>query len=154
MLGYWGKPEETSAAISADGWLHTGDAGFLDEEGYVFLHDRIKDMIVSGGENIYPAEVENILLSHSRVADAAVIGVPDDKWGETVKAIIVRQPGDENPKGDLESELIQHCRAHLAHYKCPTSVDFAETLPRNPSGKILKRELREPYWKGRDRLVQ
>lgn len=154
MLGYWAKPEETSAAIDSDGWLRTGDAGFLDQEGYVFLHDRIKDMIVSGGENIYPAEVENILLGHPRVADAAVIGVPDDRWGETVKAIVVRQPGDDDAGEKLQAELIEHCRAHLAHYKCPSSVDFAATLPRNPSGKILKRELREPYWRGRDRKVQ
>ena len=154
MLGYWGKPEETSAAIDSDGWLRTGDAGFLDEEGYVFLHDRIKDMIVSGGENIYPAEVENVLLGHPRVADAAVIGVPDDRWGETVKAIVVPQAGDGDTGEKLQAELIEHCRAHLAHYKCPTSVDFAATLPRNPSGKILKRELREPYWKDHDRKVR
>lgn len=160
MLGYWGKPEETSAAVDSEGWLRTGDAGFLDEEGYVFLHDRIKDMVVSGGENVYPAEVENVLLSHAEVADAAVIGVPDDRWGETVKAIVVRpaagSKGESTSEDDkrLKAELIEHCRAHLAHYKCPTSVDFASTLPRNPSGKILKRELREPYWQGRDRKVQ
>jgi long-chain acyl-CoA synthetase len=157
MLGYWGKPEETAAAIDSDGWLRTGDAGFLDDEGFVFLHDRIKDMIVSGGENVYPAEIENILLSHPAVADAAVIGVPDDRWGETVKAIVVRPPAGAADSGDdekLKLELIEHCRAHLAHYKCPTSVDFAASLPRNPSGKILKRELREPYWQGRDRKVQ
>ena len=158
MLGYWGKPEETSAAIDSDGWLRTGDAGFLDEEGYVFLHDRIKDMIVSGGENVYPAEVENILLSHPNVADAAVIGVPDERWGETVKAIVVRSPASDGATSSedeekLKPELIEHCRAHLAHYKCPTSVEFALTLPRNPSGKVLKRELREPYWKGHDRKV-
>jgi long-chain acyl-CoA synthetase len=160
MLGYWGKPEETAAAIDSDGWLRTGDAGFIDDEGYVFLHDRIKDMIVSGGENVYPAEVENILLSQSEVADAAVIGVPDDRWGETVKAIVVRRAaGSENEAGEesdeaLKAELIEYCRTHLAHYKCPTSVDFVSSLPRNPSGKILKRELRDPYWQGRDRRVQ
>jgi long-chain acyl-CoA synthetase len=160
MLGYWGKADETSSAIDSDGWLRTGDAGFLDDEGYVYLHDRIKDMIVSGGENVYPAEVENILLGHGEVADAAAIGVPDDRWGETVKAIVVRTAGDSdrapNSQDDdqLKAELIEHCRAHLAHYKCPTSVDFATSLPRNPSGKILKRELREPYWQGRDRKVQ
>jgi acyl-CoA synthetase (AMP-forming)/AMP-acid ligase II len=160
MLGYWGKPDETSSAIDSDGWLRTGDAGFLDDEGYVYLHDRIKDMIVTGGENVYPAEVENILLAHGEVADAAVIGVPDDRWGETVKAIVVRKAGesDGTPSSQdddqLKAELIEHCRTHLAHYKCPTSVDFASSLPRNPSGKILKRELREPYWQGRDRKVQ
>jgi long-chain acyl-CoA synthetase len=121
----------------------------LDDEGYLYLHDRIKDMVVSGGENIYPAEVENVLLAVPGVADAAVIGVPDDNWGETVKAMVVRAPGsDVGPEA-----IIAFCRERLAHYKCPTSVDFVEVLPRNPSGKILKRELREPYWVGRERRV-
>ncbi|HEX3981007.1 MAG TPA: fatty acid--CoA ligase, partial [Acidimicrobiales bacterium] len=131
------------------GWLRTGDAGYLDEEDYLFLHDRIKDMVVSGGENIYPAEVENVLLAVSGVLDAAVIGVPDDTWGETVKAVVVRDPDAELSADDV----ITFCRGRLAHYKCPTSVDFVDTLPRNPSGKILKRELREPYWVGRQRRV-
>jgi long-chain acyl-CoA synthetase len=149
MLGYWEKPEETASTILDGGWLRTGDAGYLDDEGYLFLHDRIKDMIVSGAENIYPAEVENVLLGVPGVVDAAVIGVPDDTWGETVKAMIVRVPGE-----DVTAEaVIALCRDRLAHYKCPTSVDFVETLPRNPSGKILKRELREPYWVGRERRV-
>jgi long-chain acyl-CoA synthetase len=153
MLGYWQKPDETAAAIDADGWLRTGDAGFLDDEGYVFLHDRIKDMIVTGGENVYPAEIENVLLSHSAVADAAVIGVPDELWGEAVKAIVVRGTAVEAPDEVLAKEIIEHCRSHLANYKCPKSVDFAASLPRNPSGKILKRELREPYWRGGERRI-
>jgi len=149
MLGYWAKPEETSRTISEDGWLRTGDAGFMDDGGYLYLHDRIKDMVVSGGENIYPAEVENVLLAHPRVVDAAVIGVPDETWGEGVKAIVVRSPG-----GDLDgAELIEFCRSRLAHYKCPKSVDFVDSLPRNPSGKVLKRELREPYWQDSERRV-
>jgi long-chain acyl-CoA synthetase len=149
MAGYWRKPEETAATIDADGWLRTGDAGYLDADGYLFLHDRIKDMVVSGGENIYPAEVENVLLSHQSVVDAAVIGVPDPKWGETVKAIIVLAPGESLD----EALLIAHCRDRLAHYKCPTSVDVTDALPRNPSGKVLKRELRAPYWAGKERSI-
>jgi acyl-CoA synthetase (AMP-forming)/AMP-acid ligase II len=149
MLGYWEKPEETAGTIVADGWLRTGDAGYLDDEGYLFLHDRIKDMVVSGGENIYPAEVENVLLGIAGIADAAVIGVPDDSWGETVKAVVVRDAGSDIGA----EEIITFCRDRLAHYKCPTSVDFADVLPRNPSGKVLKRELREPYWLGRERRV-
>jgi long-chain acyl-CoA synthetase len=149
MVGYWQKPDETATTILDGGWLRTGDAGYLDGEGYLFLHDRIKDMVVSGGENIYPAEVENVLLAVPGVADAAVIGVPDDTWGETVKAIVVREPG-----ADVDAQaVIAFCRDRLAHYKCPTSVDFTDTLPRNPSGKILKRELREPFWAGRERRV-
>ncbi len=154
MLGYWEKPEETRHVIDADRWLRTGDAGYIDDEGYLFLSDRIKDMIVSGGENVYPAEVENVLLSHVAVSDAAAIGVPDDRWGETVKAIVVPAVNVSSADRDaLALEIIEYCRGRLAHYKCPTSVDFAEVLPRNPSGKILKRELREPYWRGRDRHI-
>ncbi len=153
MAGYWNKPEATGAVLSDDGWFRTGDAGWVDAEGYVFLHDRIKDMIVSGGENVYPAEVENALLSHAAVADAAVIGIPDDKWGETVKAIVVRAPGAPGDGELLVADIIAATRERLAHYKCPTSVDFVDVLPRNPSGKILKRELRRPYWAGRERNV-
>jgi long-chain acyl-CoA synthetase len=149
MKGYWNKPEETARAFTPDGWFKTGDAGFLDEERYIFLTDRVKDMIVSGGENVYPAEVENALSGHPGIEDVAVIGVPDDKWGETVKAIVVRGPGT-NP---TPQEIMEYARARLARYKCPTSVDFVEALPRNPSGKILKRALREPYWKGRERRI-
>ncbi len=149
MAGYWGKREETVATVDTDGWLRTGDAGYLDDEGYLYLHDRIKDMIVTGGENVYPAEVENVLLSHPCVGDAAVIGVPDERWGETVKAIVVPSPG---VSFDAAS-VIAHCREYLAHYKAPTSVDLTEALPRNPSGKILKRELRAPYWVDRARSI-
>ena len=153
MLGYWNKPEETAAVLSSDGWFRTGDAGWLTEDGYLFLHDRIKDMIVSGGENVFPAEVENALSAHPSVADAAVIGVPDDRWGETVKAVVVRAPGAGEDDDTLAADLIASTRELLAHYKCPTSVDFVEALPRNPSGKVLKRELRSPYWEGQERNI-
>lgn len=149
MKGYWNRPEETARTITPDGWLTTGDAGYLDEEGYVFLTDRVKDMIISGGENVYPAEVESVLADHPDVADVAVIGVPDDRWGETVKAVVVPRPGSA-PVGEA---IIAFARARLAHYKCPTSVDVVGALPRNPSGKLLKRELREPYWKGYERRI-
>jgi long-chain acyl-CoA synthetase len=152
MAGYWERPEETLACINQEAWLRTGDAGYLDPDGYLFLHDRVKDMIVTGGENVYPAEIENALFSHPAVADVAVIGVPDEKWGETVKAVVVLAPGIE-PSPDTGSELISHSRERLAHYKCPTSVDFIDALPRNPSGKVLKRQLREPYWQGRERAI-
>ncbi len=153
MLGYWNKRDETAAVLSDDGWFRTGDAGWIDQEGYLFLHDRIKDMIVSGGENVYPAEVENALLAHPDVADAAVIGVPDDRWGETVKAIVVRTAGASDDDEALAADIIAATRDRLAHYKCPTSVDFVDALPRNPTGKILKRELRAPYWEGRERNI-
>jgi long-chain acyl-CoA synthetase len=147
--GYWAKPEDTRTSFPDGGWFRSGDAGYLDEQGYLFLTDRIKDMIVSGGENIYPIEIENVLSGHPAVIESAVIGVPSERWGETVKAIVVRTPGATV----TEDELIAFCRDRIAHYKCPTSVDFAESLPRNPSGKLLKRELREPHWQGRDRAI-
>ncbi len=149
MAGYWHAPEETAKTITADGWLRTGDAGYIDADGFLYLHDRVKDVIVSGGENIYPAEVENVLMGHPAVADAAVIGVPDERWGETVKAVVVPEGGSAPVPG----EIIAFARERLAHYKCPTSVDVVEALPRNPSGKVLKRELREPYWRGLDRRI-
>ena len=148
MKGYWNLPEETQKAIRGE-WCYTGDAGYLDEEGYLYIQDRVKDMIISGGENIYPAEVESVLFGHPSVADVAVIGVPDDKWGEAVKAIVVKKPGREI----TAEEIIAYARERIAHYKTPKSVDFIEALPRNPSGKILKRELRKPYWEGRTRQV-
>jgi acyl-CoA synthetase (AMP-forming)/AMP-acid ligase II len=149
MRGYWNLPEATAATIDAEGWLRTGDAGYLDEDGYLYIHDRVKDMIISGGENVYPAEVENAIYSHPAVADVAVIGVPDAKWGEAVKACVVVKPGQSLS----EAEVIAHARQHIAGYKCPKSVDFIAALPRNPSGKILRRELRAPYWEGKERPI-
>ncbi|MDY6998320.1 MAG: long-chain-fatty-acid--CoA ligase [Actinomycetota bacterium] len=140
--GYWNNPGATADTLRPDGWLRTGDAGYLGQDGYLYLHDRIKDMIVSGGENVYPAEVENVLMTHPGIADAAVIGVPDERWGEAVKAVVVRSPGATPSAQDL----IDFARARLGGFKLPKSVDFVEALPRNPSGKLLKRELREPYW--------
>ena len=149
MAGYWHQPDETARTVTADGWLRTGDAGYADAEGWLYLHDRIKDMIVSGAENVYPAEVENVLMAHPGVTDAAVIGVPDERWGETVRACVVADPAAP-PSAD---ELIAWCRERLAHFKCPRSVDFLAALPRNPSGKVLKRDLRAPYWEGRTRAI-
>ena len=154
MKGYWSNPKATEEVYpegrDADGigFFRTGDAGYMNE-GFLYIHDRVKDMIVSGGENVYPAEIENVLMSHPAIADAAVIGVPSDKWGETVKAILVDGAG----AAASDAKLIAYCRERLAHYKCPTSFNRVEALPRNPSGKILKTELREPYWVGRTRRI-
>jgi len=148
MKGYWGRPEATAAAIRG-GWFHSGDAGYFDADGYLFIHDRLKDMIVSGGENVYPAEVENAVFGHPAVADVAVIGVPDEKWGEAVKAVVVLKPGAEV----ATDKLIAFVRERIAGYKVPKSIDFVSALPRNPSGKVLRRELRAPYWAGRERQV-
>jgi acyl-CoA synthetase (AMP-forming)/AMP-acid ligase II len=149
MGGYWGRPEATAAAITTDGWLRSGDGGHLDADGYLYVTDRIKDMIVSGGENIYPAEIESAICDHPDVAEAAVIGIPDDKWGEAVKAVVVMKPG----KQASATDIINFTRERIAGFKTPKSVDFLEALPRNPSGKILRRNLREPYWAGKDRQV-
>ncbi len=149
MSRYWNNADATADTVDADGWLRTGDAGYLDEDGYLYIHDRVKDMIISGGENIYPAEVENAVYAHPKVADVAVIGVPDEKWGEAVKACVVVKDGENLS----EADIIAHARTHIAGYKCPKSVDFIAALPRNPSGKILRRELRAPYWEGKDRGV-
>ena len=148
MKGYWNQPEATAESIDEDGWFRSGDAGYL-EDGFMFIHDRVKDMIVSGGENVYPAEVENALMGHEGIADVAVVGVPDDRWGEVGKAFVV-PAGDTAPSAE---EVIAFARERLAGFKCPASVEFLEAIPRNPSGKILKRELRDPYWEGRDRQV-
>ncbi len=146
---YWRNPEATAEAFWPDGWFRTGDAGYMDADGYVFLKDRIKDLLMSGGENIYPAEVENAIMAHPDVAEVAVIGAPSEKWGETPIAIVVPKPGATIE----EAELIAFTRERLAHYKCPTSVALVTELPRNPSGKVLKRELRAPYWAGHDRTI-
>ena len=146
---YWNLPEATKATIDPEGWLRTGDAGYLDDEGYLYIQDRVKDMIISGGENVYPAEVENALFSHEAIQEVAVIGVPDDKWGETVKAIVVLKEGASAD----EQAIIQFARARIAAYKCPKSIDFSDALPRNATGKVLRRELRAPYWAGKTKAV-
>ena len=135
--------------ITDDGWFRTGDLGRVDADGYVYVEDRLKDMIITGGENVYSPEIERVLAEHPSVMEVAIIGVPDDRWGETVKAVVSLRPDTEA----TEEELIGYCREHLAGFKCPTSVDIIDALPRNPTGKILKRDLRKPYWEGRDRQV-
>ncbi len=147
MKGFLGKPEETSQVITDDGWFRTGDLGRVDADGFVYVEDRLKDMIISGGENIYSPEVERVLAEHPAVMEVAIIGVPDDTWGESVKAVVSLNEG----ASATEEELITHCQEHLAKFKCPRSVDIIDALPRNPTGKILKRDLRKPYWEGRDR---
>jgi long-chain acyl-CoA synthetase len=148
MLGYWNMPEETAKSMPGDGWFLSGDAAYM-QDGYLYIHDRVKDMIISGGENVYPAEVENALMGHEGIADVAVIGVPDDKWGEVGKALVIPVPDS----GVTEGGILAFARERLAGFKCPKSVDFVEAIPRNPSGKILKRELRDPFWEGRERRV-
>ncbi|MFN7948681.1 MAG: long-chain-fatty-acid--CoA ligase [Blastocatellia bacterium] len=149
MLGYWKRPEETESTLRG-GWLHTGDMAMVDEEGYIFLVDRKKDMIISGGENVYSSEVENVIYTHPAIHEAAVIGVPDDKWGEAVRAIVTLRAGANL----TERELIDYCAARLADYKVPKSVEIrASELPKSGTGKILKKELREPYWAGQTRRV-
>ncbi|MEU5941336.1 hypothetical protein ABZ807_19600 [Micromonospora sp. NPDC047548] len=138
MSGYWGRPEETAAAVR-DGWMHTGDAGYLDGRGYLFIVDRIKDMIISGGENVFPAEVEAVLAQHPRVAMCAVIGLPDDRWGERVHAVVV--PSDTG-RTDAD-ELRGHCLERLARYKIPRDIEFVTELPVSAAGKVLKRPLRQ-----------
>lgn len=149
MKGYWKRDEDTRATVDEDGWLRTGDAGYLDLDGYLFIQDRIKDMICSGAENVYPAEVESALFGHPAVQEVAVFGVPDEKWGEAVKAAVVLVPGSEPD----EAAIMAHARARIASFKVPKSIDFISEMPKGPSGKILRRSLREPYWSGRDRKV-
>jgi long-chain acyl-CoA synthetase len=149
MMGYWERPEETARAV-VDGWMHTGDGGYMDEDGYVYVVDRIKDMIISGGENIYSAEVENCIAQHPAVAQCAVIGIPHEHWGETVHAVVMRKPGAEV----TADEIIAFCKERIAGYKCPRSVKVQdEPLPLSGAGKILKRDLRAPYWEGKRRAV-
>ena len=148
MKGYWGRPE-ASAETLRGGWLHTGDVGHLDADGYLYITDRKKDMIISGGANIYPRELEEVICTHPAVHEVAVIGVPDEKWGESVKAMVVLRPGQRAS----EAEIVEHCRRSLASYKKPASVDFLPELPKNAYGKVLKRELRERFWDGRSRTI-
>jgi long-chain acyl-CoA synthetase len=149
MAGYWNKPQETANALRG-GWMHTGDAGYMDEDGFLYIVDRVKDMVISGGENIYSAEVETAIYRHDAVALCVVIGIPNEKWGEAVHAIIVLKDG----KTITEAELIHHCREYIAGYKCPRSVEIRrEPMPMTGAGKILKRELRKPYWEGKKRDI-
>ncbi len=148
MQGYWNKPEETAGALR-DGWLWTGDGAYMDDEGYLFIVDRMKDMIVSGGENVFSAEVENVIARHPAVAACAVIGVPDERWGEAVHAVVVLKPG-----GELDAQALRaHCHDHIAGYKCPKSIEFRTELPLSGAGKVLKKDLRAPFWQGRTRAV-
>jgi acyl-CoA synthetase (AMP-forming)/AMP-acid ligase II len=149
MKGYWRRPEETAKTIDKDGWLHTGDAGYLDEDGYLYIHDRMKDLIISGGENIYSAEVEGILSEHPAITEVVVVGIPDERWGETVLAVVVLRHGHIL----TDTELIAWAKERLAGFKIPRSIKFMDELPRNPSGKVLKRELRAPYWHAQFRQV-
>ena len=149
MAGYWNLPEATAESITADGFFRTGDAGRLDADGYLYIVDRLKDMIVSGGENVYPAEVEAVLRDHPLIAEVAVIGVPDERWGEAVKAVITARDGDTPDP----TEIIAWARPRLAGYKLPKSIDIIAELPRNAGGKVLRRELRTAYWEGRDRAI-
>jgi long-chain acyl-CoA synthetase len=148
MKGYWNLPEETEKTLKG-GWLYTGDLGYWDEYGYIYMADRKKDMIISGGENIYPREVEDVIREIKGVIDVAVIGVPDEKWGEAVTAIVMKEPAC-NVSGE---DIIQHCAKNIASYKKPKMVEFVGDLPRNPTGKVLKKVLREKYWRGRERKV-
>ena len=181
LKGYW-KRDEANAESIVDDWFYTGDAGFFDEDGFLYIHDRVKDMIISGGENIYPAEVENALMSHPDIIDAAVVGIPDDKWGETVMAFVTLRNDAQETASDLlskideymnegldfvnelsnkgselanyiESEIITYSKKQIASYKCPTAIEFIKDIPRNPSGKILRRVLREPFWNEKGRNV-
>ena len=149
MMGYWERPEETSRAV-IDGWMHTGDGGYMDEEGYVYLVDRVKDMIISGGENVYSMEVENAIAQHPAVAQCAVIGIPSEQWGEQVHAVVVTKSN----ASVSANELIEFSKTLIAGYKCPRSVDISENpLPLSGAGKVLKRELRKPFWDSRERHV-
>jgi acyl-CoA synthetase (AMP-forming)/AMP-acid ligase II len=148
MLEYWRKPEDTKANL-VNGWLYTGDIGYYDEQGYIYISDRKKDMIKTGGEDVFPREVEELLYQHPAVLEAAVFGVPDPYWVERVHAVVVTKKGLSCSAGDL----IAFCKARIAGYKAPKSIEFVDALSRNPAGKILKRELKEKYWVGLPRKV-
>ena len=148
FAGYWEQPEESARALDG-GWFHTGDKGHVEAGDYLVISDRKKDVIISGGENVSSVEVEDCLYQHAEVAEAAVIGVPDPKWGETVKALVVLRPG----ASATETDLIVHCRSRLAHFKCPTSVELRDSLPRTATGKLQKFKLREPFWAGQERKI-
>jgi acyl-CoA synthetase (AMP-forming)/AMP-acid ligase II len=149
FAGYWEQPQETARAI-VDGWFHTGDGGHIDDDGYLVISDRKKDVIITGGENVSSIEVEDCLYQHPAVAEVAVIGVPDEKWGETIKALVVLREGETA----TDRDLIDFARSRMTHYKCPTSVEFRTSLVRTTTGKLQKFKLRAPFWEGRDRLVQ
>lgn len=148
MSGYWNLPQETEKSYQGE-WFCTGDAGYRDEEGYIFIQDRIKDMIITGGENVYPIEVENIMSRHPAVLECAIFGVPDDKWGEAIRAVVVLNPGMSSD----EETIISWLREQIAHFKIPKAINFAPCLPRNAVGKVLKKDLRSPYWKGKKRAI-
>jgi fatty-acyl-CoA synthase len=148
FAGYWDQPAESAAALEG-GWFHTGDGGYVDDDAYVVISDRKKDVIITGGENVSSIEVEDCLYQHAAVAEVAVIGVPDERWGETVKALVVVRPGETVD----EDELIAHCRERMAHFKAPRSVEFRQALDRTATGKLQKYKLRQPYWAGRERGV-
>jgi acyl-CoA synthetase (AMP-forming)/AMP-acid ligase II len=147
--GYWNRPDATAELVTDEGWLRTGDAGYLDEGGYLFLTDRIKDLIITGGENVYPAEVERIIEQHPAVRTAAVIGIPDEKWGEAVTAIVELQPGAQA----TGAEILSWTRGRISGFRRPQQIIVRDALPRNASGKVLRRELRDPYWSGRSRRI-
>jgi len=149
MVGYWKRPDATAETVDAQGWLRTGDAGYLDDDGYLYIHDRFKDMICTGAENVYPAEVESAIYGHPAVQEVAVVGVPDAQWGESVKAVVVLRPG----ASATAEEILSFSRTRVAGFKVPRTIDFIDALPRNAAGKVLRRVLREPYWVGYDRRV-
>ena len=140
MLEYWNRPEATAETITTDGWLRTGDVACVDEEGFIYIQDRIKDMIISGGENVCPAEIENVILGHAGVTEVAVIGQPSEKWGESPFAVVVR-----NEDSLTESDIVNHCDGKLARFKLPKGVTFIDAIPRNANGKVLKRDLRKQF---------
>jgi acyl-CoA synthetase (AMP-forming)/AMP-acid ligase II len=148
MMGYWKNPDLTAQTLR-NGWLHTGDMGTVDEEGYVYLMDRKADMIVTGGENVYPKETEDVLYEHPAVQECAVVSAPDDKWGERVQAVVLLKAGQTA----TAQELIEHCRGKLAGYKCPKNVEFWDELPKTPVGKILRKDVKKHFWKGKERTI-